>query len=248
MRNRTSDLPARVAQSALVSRPEPALLRFFLGASAPHAVALSATLGLSWWNADPRIDLSQKPIRATLVRRGQARDPKLLPRIEEAPPPPAAPKPVPLPGVKPAAPAPRPAQPAEQDDGSRRNRLFDAFKKTSARAPEELAGEADGDPEGDAASGEGERYFGLLTRNVRRYYDVSQTIPDAERIRLQAEVLLRIRPDGEVAAVKLAHPSGNALFDGAVLSAVKKAAPFPPPPAHLRDALQRDGVVLRFKP
>src|SRR5688572_8151054 len=129
MRNRTSDLPPRVAQSALVGRSDPALRRFLLGSAAAHGVMLVANLGLSWWNATPRIDLSQKPIRATLVRRGQARDPKLLPRIEAAPPPAAAPKPVPLPGVKPAAPAPKDtAQPAK-DDGARRSRLFDAFQK-----------------------------------------------------------------------------------------------------------------------
>lgn len=247
MGNKTSDLPPRVAQSALVGRSEPALRRFLLGSAAAHGVALAVILGLSWWNATPRIDLSQKPIRATLVRRGQARDPKLLPRIEEAPPPAAAPKPVPLPGVKPAAPAPKDtAQPAK-DDGARRSRLFDAFQKTSARA-EELSGEADGDPDGDSATGEGERYYGLLNRDVRRYYDVSQTIPDAERIRLQADVLVKIRPDGAVDVARLASSSGNSLFDSAVLAAVKKAAPFPSPPAHLRDVLRTQGVVLRFKP
>jgi TonB family protein len=244
-----SDLPPRVAQSALVRRPEPAFRRFLLGSAVAHGVALAVVLGVSAWKAGPQIDLAQKPIRATLVRRGQARDPKLLPRIEEPPPPPpAAPKPVPIPGAPPAPPAPKaPARPSV-DDGARRSRLFDAFKKTSARPPEDLAGAEDGDPDGDSATAEGERYHALLTRTVLRYYDVSQTIPDEERIRLQTLVHVKVRPDGGVDLVKLAQSSGNDLFDSAVLAAVKKAAPFPPPPAHLRDSLRSEGVVLRFRP
>jgi TonB family protein len=236
-----------VAQSALVGRPEPRLRRFFLGSAVAHGLAVAVILGLSSWNASPRIDLSQKPIRATLVRRGQARDPKLLPRIAETPPP-AQPKPVALPGVKPPTPAAQATPQPGADDGARRSRLLDHFTKTPARAPEAPAGEEDGHPEGDAATSEGEPYHGLLDRTVRRHYDVPHTIPDAERVRLQALVLLKIRPDGAMDTVQLAGSSGNDLFDDAVLAAVKKAAPFPPPPAHLRDSLRTEGVVLRFTP
>jgi colicin import membrane protein len=33
-----------------------------------------------------------------------------------------------------------------------------------------------------------------------------------------------------------------------VMAAVKRASPFSPPPTHLRDALQKYGVVLMFRP
>ena len=40
----------------------------------------------------------------------------------------------------------------------------------------------------------------------------------------------------------------NALVNSAVLAAVKKASPFSPPPDHLRDTLQKGGIVLEFSP
>lgn len=256
---------ANSVQSALAPRPAPELKAYLLWSLIAHAVLLAGVLGLSAWNAGPRLDLNQKPIQATLVRRGQARDPKLLPRIEEPPPPPpkveAPPPPLPqpdapppppkAPGLKPTqAPASRAAPSKGADDSAgRRSRLFDAFQKTSQRAKDEpLEGDPEGDPEGDSATGEGERYYGLINRDVKRYYDVSHTIPDRERVGLKADVLIKVSPAGAVEQVKLVTGSGNELFDNAVLAAVKKAAPFPAPPAHLRDTLHREGVVLRFKP
>jgi TonB family protein len=155
--------------------------------------------------------------------------------------------PIPVPDAK-------PVQKAEKQDGvkdseQRRKSLFSAFDRASKAAePEELEGAEDGDPNGDAARAEGERYWGILTAQVRRHYDVSQTIPEQERIRLRARVVLKISRTGEVLQANLSQSSGNALFDNAVLSAVKKASPFSPPPEAVRDLLQRDGVQMEFSP
>jgi TonB family protein len=215
----------------------------------------------------PRVDVNQKPIQAKLLRLGKPRDEKLLPRKEEPPPPPPqevkaveAPKPVaepppPQPAAVPiAVPDAKPVPKAEKQDGvndsdQRRKSLFSAFSKASKSAPqEELEGAEDGDPLGDAARAEGERYWGILTAQVRRHYDVSQTIPDDERIRLRARVVLKLSRTGQVVDVDLSKTSGNALFDNAVLSAVKKASPFSPPPEAVRDLLGRDGVEMEFTP
>jgi protein TonB len=59
---------------------------------------------------------------------------------------------------------------------------------------------------------------------------------------------LRIGPAGELLDVSLTRPSGNELFDSAVIGAVKKAAPFSPPPEHLRDSLKKAGVAFVFTP
>jgi len=213
----------------------------------------------------PRIDLEQKPIQARLVRRGKPRDEKLLPRKEELPPPPEkveapppAPTPAPtpppevakvaIPGVQPREVA-KPAPQAGETAGDRRKKLFGAFDKLSKAKPEEeLEGAEDGDELGDAAQAEGERYFGQINAQVRRNYDVSQTIPDSERIQLKADVTVKISRSGEVLKTVLARPSGNGLFDNAVLLAVKRASPFPPPPEHLRSTMQETGVTLRFTP
>jgi protein TonB len=83
---------------------------------------------------------------------------------------------------------------------------------------------------------------------VQRFYDVSQTISDQERISLKAQVSFHVSRTGEVSNVKLAKSSGNDLFDGAVLAAVKKASPLAPPPVEVADEFQKEGVVLTFSP
>lgn len=237
--------PSR-SHSLLVGRREP-WTRFFALSLLGHAGLLAVgLLATTLWGTKV-IDLDQKPIRATLVRKGKPRDAKLLPRKETPPPPPrhSGEVPVPIPGLKPAE---QPKQAGEKAVEDRRQKLFGAFDKVSKARPEEPEGALDGDPEGDSATQEGERYFGLINSQVRRHYDVSDVIPEQERIRLSAQLLLIIGRRGEVIEVKFARGSGNDHFDNAVLSAVKKASPFAPPPEHLRAQLKRDGVILVFKP
>ena len=126
-------------------------------------------------------------------------------------------------------------------------RLASAFSKMTALKPEEAEGLADGDLNGDAAKEEGERYFALIASQVRRNLDVSNTIPEAEQRTLKAELSMRVSAAGVPSDVRIKKGSGNSLFDDAVLSAVKKAAPFSPPPEHLRKLLQ-GGVTLQFEP
>jgi len=246
------------SQSLLVRRPS-RLGPYLVGSLAAHVGLVVLGLVLGSFLSAPTLDLDQKPITATLVRLGKPRDQKLLPRKEEAPPPPkevvgsTAPAPPPpenavaIPSKKPT---PTTAKQTGQKDGAdRRKQLFGAFDKFSKAKPDEpLEGAENGSLDGDAAKAEGEQYWGLLTAQVRRNYDVSQTIPDDERIHLRARVAMRIGRRGQVLQAKLAKSSGNALFDNAVLAAVKKAQPFSPPPDALRDSLEKTGVVLEFVP
>ena len=214
----------------------------------------------SWLYGAPMVNLDQKPITASLVRRGVLRDEKLLPKKEEEPAPPpeekktaevAMPKPaetaVPIP-TKDAKVEPK--KESSKDTASKakdaKKDLFAALNKTGKA--EELEGQADGDPNGDSAKQEGERYYGLLISVVKRNYDVSNSIAEAERRRLHAIVNVRIAATGQLLDVKLATSSGNDLFDGAVLEAVRKAAPFSAPPEHLRDDLKKTGVAFDFTP
>jgi TonB family protein len=253
-----------VSHSLLVSRPS-AVRRFLVASVLAHAVLVASGLVYNALVTGPTLVLDPKPITATLVRRGKPRDKALLPRKEQLPPPPkeekappAPPAPTPEPpkpveaGPAPLA-APAAAKPPPQKGDSaaeRRKKLFGAFDRTSksTREPEELEGEEDGDPDGDSATAQGERYYGLLSTQVKRRYDVSDTIPDSERLQLRALVALRISRTGEVLDVKLSRGSGNDLFDAAVIAAVKRASPFSPPPEPLRASLQRDGIVLEFRP
>jgi TonB family protein len=241
------------APSSLLATPPQPLGRFLVPSVLVHAVLLGLVLGYGALTARPLVDLNQKPIVAKLVRQGTPRDEKLLPRIEETPPPPKeqAPPPAPAPVAAPlpAAPAPAKTKAPGQKTGDERQKLlgaFDQMSKTKRKA--EVSGALDGDISGDAAVSEGERYYGQLSAQVKRFYDVSETIPDQERVHLVAQVALFIDPSGQLARARLAKPSGNDLFDSAVLEAVKRAAPFAPPPVHLRNALQKYGIVLQFRP
>lgn len=231
-------------QSLLSNRPS-SMGTFMLVSVGAHAAVVALMMVLSWLYETPRVDLDQKPITASLVRQGKKRDEQLLPRKEpEAPPPPAEAKvPIPTPNVKPE---PKPKVTSDKPQPNAKKSLFDALNKTAK--PEELEGEENGDPNGDSAKQEGEKYFGVISGAVRRNYDVSNTIPESERIRLTADVLIRLDAAGNLLEVKLTHSSGNDVFDGAVLGAIKKTAPFGPPPVHLKDTLKNKGVPLRFKP
>lgn len=251
-----------VSQSMLAARPS--RLGLFLGVSvAGHGLLLFVGLVYSFLIAGPKVDPNIPVIKATLVRQGKPRDEKLLPRKEQPPPPPKevkapaappteAPKPpekavVPVPVPKPPpAPAPQKGDKAGED---RRKRLFGAFDKMVKKPePEELEGAEDGDPDGDAAKAEGERYYALISSQIRRNYNVAESISKEERAALRAQVKVRLGRAGEVVETALALPSGNDLFDAIVLAAVKKASPFSPPPEHLRDLLLKQGVVLEFSP
>ena len=234
------------ASTSLLAAPPRPLAPYLVPSVVVHALLFALVLGYSALNSPAVIDLNQKPIRATLVRQGTPRDEKLLPRIEEAPPPPAPPPPAPAPAAVPEPVRPKPPTTKPVDD---RQKLLGAFDKVakSAKKPE-VAGAVDGDAAGDSAQAEGERYYGQLSAQVKRFYDVSETIPDQERIRLVAQVALFIDASGQLTRSRLVKSSGNDLFDSAVLAAVKRAAPFAPPPPPLRSALQRYGIVLQFRP
>ena len=254
------ELHPAAARSLFVARKAP-LTRYFLLSLGGHAAVVGALLLFSHLIQPAPMDLNQTPIKASLVRLGKPRDQKLLPRKEEAAPPPpkeekgqTAPVPEPppnavaLPGQKPTD-VKKQQQAGVKESTDRRKQLFGAFDKANKdKKAEELEGALDGDALGDSATQEGERYYGMLTSLVKRNYDVSQTLSDQERLHLRAQVGLRVGRRGEVVKVVLAKSSGNDLFDSAVIAAVKRAAPFSPPPDHLREKLQSQGVVLEFRP
>ena len=243
-----------VHQSLFV-RKSARMTGFLILSLGAHAAAIAVVAMLGLISRPPPIDLNQKPIKASLVRLGKPRDKRLLPRKEDLPAPPRdVPAPAPVPkepahkAPSPVATLPTPSAKQEgKKEGDPRKKLFGAFERAGAK-PQELEGAEDGDALGDSAVQEGERYYGALKGQVLRYFFVSQTISDQERIRLRAHVLVRIGRTGELLEWRLQKSSGNDLFDSAVLSAVKKAAPFAPPPPHLLDSLRTQGVLMEFTP
>jgi TonB family protein len=238
-------MQSTASQSLFFHRRDP-FGRFVVISLIGHGVVLAGFTAFSLFATAPAIDLDPKPIKASLVRLGVKRDDKLLPRKDEVPPPPAE-KPAPAPTTRQDlmhALDKAKRTPSESKDDTRKQ-LFGAFNKMSKTA--QVEGAPDGSPDGDSAVQEGERYWAELRAQVHRYYDVSQTIPESERMHLRAEVAIKIGSSGQLLKVELAKPSGNSLFDQAVVAAVKKASPFAPPPDTLRANLQSSGVALDFR-
>ncbi|MDR0966626.1 MAG: TonB C-terminal domain-containing protein [Myxococcales bacterium] len=229
-----------------------------------HALAIGGGVWLSM-RVPPKLEPMQKVVTAKLVRQGKPRDDRLLPRKQTPPAPAPPPKAieVPLPKTAPTPPPvqqakahppqpksqPKPSNTAALANAARRQGLFSAFAAT-AKPSDEAIGEADGDPEGDSDSAEeGERYFGLILAKARRHYGITKTISPQELIRLKAIVVLYIGTQGElIQEPELQKSSGNALFDQEVLMALKKAAPFGPPPANLAQTLRTVGIAIEATP
>jgi len=103
-------------------------------------------------------------------------------------------------------------------------------------------GEAVGEGGGGAVRGlEFILYTQRLQRRVQESWIVTEKKPG-----LTASVSFKIQPDGEVQDVELMKSSGDGAFDQSVLRAVRKAAPFPPPPQSYAQEFATQKIVMNF--
>jgi TonB family protein len=84
----------------------------------------------------------------------------------------------------------------------------------------------------------------LYFRTVQQRVKDAWTFPGGSND-LSADVEFSIGADGSLNGVKIAKSSGDAAFDESVMRAIKRAAPFPPPPDRYRS--QFSDVVSTFK-
>jgi len=208
-----------------------------LVSAAAHAALVA---GAVLHRPPPLVDLSQKPIVAKLVRLGEKRPQNLLPRKEEgAPPPAAAPVPIPAPPAPPAEPrpaaaapkpAPRPpaAAPSPQSGKDVLASVLSRVKRDKAMS-DPARGDPSGHALGDASeAGAGDQYLALVERTLRDTYILPATISDVDRLHLRATVLLFIDGEGRVLRHVFESRSGNAAFDAALERAIAAARLTPP--------------------
>ena len=110
---------------------------------------------------------------------------------------------------------------------------------------------ATGDPLGSAIgtpSGKNlrtfEGYGALLKRKVRSNYRLTNRNNDSS---LKALVRIWINSDGQLTKMTMVEPSGNKGFNLQLTRAIKRSAPFPPPPPEIL-AMLRDGIDIYFSP
>ena len=111
---------------------------------------------------------------------------------------------------------------------------------------ESKRGQAEARDDGSAlASGQGESVAALTQAQTRAASKWEQRVlgkiqrarRKLPRVRALAVVDFQISPNGTIARIKIYRSSGNADFDRLALDHVRRAAPFPPPPAGARTRL-----------
>ncbi|MBI5494994.1 MAG: TonB family protein [Deltaproteobacteria bacterium] len=248
-----SSVPTSSLHAPVVSRP------FALWLSASVGLHVAVLVGYTLWDAAQVhvIDFPDEPIKAQLVKLGKPRDPKLLPRLQTAPKPaPAKDTAVPVPNLnskedKKLDDRMKDALQRIQEESERDKQREDALARIADRVgkaqPEEDEGQEDGHVEGTAPTAtQVNAYLGLLASRVKARYQVPSVITPPECARLVAQVMVRMGPDGALLDTRIHKTSGNDLFDSAVISAVKQAAPLPRPPDNMMQMV-KTGFGFNFR-
>ena len=115
------------------------------------------------------------------------------------------------------------------------------------QAEKNMKDEEESSREGISVNGAGTRH-GVIAGYVRQ---VKQHVMDswivAERkVGLIAVVSFGILATGDIFDLKMAQPSGSAIYDESAIRAVRKASPLPPPPSRYRRQFAEQKVEVLF--
>jgi protein TonB len=112
---------------------------------------------------------------------------------------------------------------------------------------EEVEGSPNGVDEGTALIAQmGNEYMTKVYTAIKGQYSVPEIITERERMFLNATVVITINARGQIKDLTFEKRSGNQVFDSAIESAIRRAAPFPPPPEELAGKYASEGIGLDF--
>jgi len=232
-------------------KPQPMVWLAILGSVGVHAALVLAIAAGGLFGGDGRPSRDHVMI-TRLLKKGEERPKNQLPH-KDVPRPPPAPKPAPAPAVAPkpdAPPAPKPAErPQPRPDYSKdQHNALAALEQEVKKTAYTQDGSPDGVDEGDSLIAEkGNAFLTKMYQAVKKNYAVPELIPERERLFLEAVVIVRLLPSGQIKELSFERRSGNDLYDSAVEAAIRKAAPFEPPPKELAERYARDGIGIPFK-
>jgi len=232
-------------------KPQPMVWLAILASAGVHAGLILAVLAGGIFGGDTGPSKDHVMI-TRLLKKGEERPKNQLPHRDDRKPPPA-PRPAPAPAVAPrpdAPPAPKPAErpPRREDYSKDQNNALAALADEVKKTQYSQDGSPDGVDEGDSLIAEkGNAYLTKMYQAVKRNYSVPELIPEKERLFLKAVVIVRLEASGAIRDLSFESRSGNELYDSAVEAAIRKAAPFEPPPKELAERYAKDGIGIPFQ-
>lgn len=229
-------------------RPQPLVWLFILVSMAVHA-GLVGLLIIGGLLKDSR-DHSRDRARITaLLRKGKPRPKDWLPRKLPAPAPAPTKEVRADPSKKADASKKTPVSGSERTDYSKQmsQALASLTKEGGGKSDEEPEGSPDGVDEGTALIAQlGNEYMTKVYTAVKAQYAVPEIISQRERMFLSAVVVITLDSRGNIKDLTFEKRSDNQVFDSAIEAAIRRAAPFPPPPSELVDKYASEGIGLEF--
>lgn len=220
------------------------------GSAVVHVLGLVFVAAASGRSCMGRAPPPQELMVTKLVRLGQPRDKKLLPRKQPPPPPPAA-QAVAL--STDAAPKTRAAKTVRVPTADAKDRASALARLSNAldRVRTVAEGSPDGVPEGEVSDVTrailGNKYKTEVYRCMKANFSVEGLNP-ARVAGKRATVQLRVKLDGTLFDTRMSQSSGLPRLDQAVLASVRRCGKISPPPVELRRIVTQTGIVIHFSP
>ncbi len=233
-------------------KPQPFVWLAVLGSGIVH-LAFVGIIVIGGIMDERHVPLSQKAIVTRLVKIGKKLPENWLPhKPQKAVQPKKPPRSVvPKNNAKKtpvSKPAPKAKTAKKVDYSAQMDNILSNLEKEEKKTRYEQEGSPDGVEEGDAlVKQKGDEYLTKVYRAVKAKYSVPELIPARERLLLQADVIIYLDRSGNIKNLKLLKASGNQLYDNAVVGAIKKAAPFAPPPEELAGVYSKEGIEIPFR-
>jgi outer membrane biosynthesis protein TonB len=230
--------------------------RFYTYSLVVHAVLLVAFASGIWMDRSRKIEF--ETVQARLVKLGEERDKKLMPRITK-------PEPVKSSKVEEKGNSLKPVEKKENVEKKEEKKvvkppslaelLSGTMKeiKKDARAEVVKEGAADGDVDGDvtdpALALKANMYTRKISALIRKNWTIPSIISKDQLKDLEAKAFFRITYSGEAYGIQIVASSGNKVFDSSVIEAIKKTGTLPlPEDRDLKKLVLKEGFECPFTP
>jgi TonB family protein len=234
-----------------------AVSRFYIYSFSIHIFMIIAFASGIWMDRSRKIEFDT--VQARLVKLGEERDKKLLPRITKQEPVKSSKTEQKANSLKPVEKKENEKKKEEEKKVVKPPSLAELLSgtmqeiKKDARAEVTKEGAADGDPDGDvtdpALALKANMYTRKISALIRKNWNIPGIISKDQLKDLQTSAFFRITFSGEVYAIEIVSSSGNQIFDSSVIEAIKKTGSLPlPEDRELKKLVLKEGFECPFTP